>query len=249
MSSGMSEEAILEMATEIDARWVTVQTTAGVIHIKDSRAQAQAVANTPGWRPRAICGVGQADRGGKRGGAPMKEAGLSVADGLVNGDRKWCRTCANGVRRELSAGGRKVTYETRAMAGASVKRVMLAGPINRNKLGGTSYPGFRQVADHFRGTFVQVIDPSDTLQMFNAKEPYSSHVRSHMELFWEADALAVMEGWEGSNVATLLVVAARSIRMPILEVARNGEITASKHGRWQEWCAPLLSAPKERMLW
>lgn len=249
MSRGISKEAILERADDIDARWAAVRTVSGVLHIMDVRAQERAARDAPGWRPRAVCGVSQANRGGKNGGPPLREDEASVAQGIVSGEKRWCRVCANGVKRELSAGGRKPTHETRAMAGASFKRVMIVGPINRNKLSGASYPGFREVADHFRATFVRVIDPSDTLKMFSAQDPYSSHVRSHMELFWEADALVAMEGWEGSNVATLLIMAARAIRLPILEVARSGEVTASQYGQWQEWCAPLLSGPKERMLW
>lgn len=249
MARGISPEAILERKDDIDARYVAVRTVAGVLHIMDTRVQDMATRNTPGWRPRAMCGVSQASRGRNSGAIPLREDEDSVALGLAQGEKKWCRVCANGVRSALSAGGRKPTYETRAMAGASTKRIIVTGPINRSKHGGSSYPGFRQVSDHFRSTFVQVIDPSDMLKMFNANEPYSSHVRSHMDLFWEADALAAMEGWEGSNVATLLVMTARAIRMPILEVARNGEITASQYGKWQEWCAPLLSGPKERMLW
>lgn len=240
----MSPEEVDKHSDDISRRWQVVITLAGRLHIID-RDQTK---YNDDWKERALCGVSQ---GATRGPHPLRPVSRPLSEILTVGDPKkpWCHRCVGAVRRAYAPRGYRDVETVAPMAGSSSKRVMLVGPINRKKDQGASYPGFRQAAAYLRNQYVQVSDPSDMLRSLTADEPYADHVRAHLEMFWDADALAVMEGWETSNIATLIVMTARVVRLPILDLSKFGGLTASEYGKWQTWCESLLRDEGKKAIW
>lgn len=243
----MNAEEVAENADDISRRWQVVATLAGRLHIidRDLSPAARAASN---WKTRSLCGVSQAS---PRGDHPLRPTSRPLGEVLTAGEipKPWCRQCVGIVRRAYRRYAPDDVVTLEPLAGASTKRVMLVGPINRSRDRGATYPGFREAAAYLRNQFIQVSDPSDMLRSLTVKDPYADHVRAHMEMFWDADGVVTMEGWEGSNMATLAVMTARVVQVPILELSRFGGITPAEHGKWQTWCDHLLCDEGEKAIW
>lgn len=246
-SNVMDPAEVDQHADDIARRWQVVATLAGRLHIID-RDQTKAAYASSGWTPRAACGVAN---GAPQGDYPLRPTSQPLGEALATSGltKPWCHQCVGFVRRAYRTQARREAATDTPMAGASATRVMLVGPINRKRAQAATYPGFRQAADYLRNQFVQVSDPSDMLRDLTKDVPYADHVRAHMEMFWEADAIVAMEGWEGSNMATLAIMTARAVQIPVLELSRFGGITPSEHSKWQPWCEPLLRDEGKKEIW
>lgn len=245
-STVMSEEEVGRNADDIARRWQVVSTLAGRLHIID-RDQAKSARASLGWKTRAACGV---SNGAPHGDYPLRPTTEPLGEVLstTGVTKPWCHQCVGFVRRAYIAQSRRAATSI-PMSGSSTKKVMLVGRINRKRAHAATYPGFREAADYLRNQFIQVSDPSDTLRHLTIDVPYVDHVRAHMEMLWDVDAVVAMEGWEGSNMATLAVMTARAVQMPILELSRFGGIKASEHSKWQQWCEPLLRDEGKKEIW
>lgn len=243
----MDPEDVDRHADDIARRWQVVATRAGKLHIID-RDQAKAASVPAGWKQRAVCGVAQ---GAPSGDYPLRPTSQPLGEVLTIGGitKPWCHHCVGFVRRAYREQDRRDGAISVPMAGASSRRLMLVGPINRKQAKAATYPGFREAANYLRNQFVQVSDPSDMLRDLTKDVPYADHVRAHMEMFWEADAVVAMEGWEGSNMATLAIMTARTVQVPVLELSRFGGITQGEHSRWAPWCDSLLRDEGEKEIW
>lgn len=129
------------------------------------------------------------------------------------------------------------------MDGASEKKVLLAGPVARTVKAGRTYNGYPEAATYLRNLFVTVLDPSDAMLSATQHTPYRDHLEHHLTMFFEADGVVTLPGWEGSILGQLMVSLAHGCQLPVFHLDAYGGLAQSEWGTPDEGLAWLRRQP------
>ena len=102
--------------------------------------------------------------------------------------------------------------------------VYIAGPMTG--LPEYNYPAFHAAAAHARTLGYEVINPADNFDG-DTTLPWATYLRQALRQVLDADAIVVLPGWESSKGAQLETHVARTLAMPVIELAALRRATLS----------------------
>lgn len=101
------------------------------------------------------------------------------------------------------------------------KTVYVSGPMTG--YAEFNYPAFRAAAKRLRDAGYTVLDPSESFEGATDRGR-SEYMRLDIQHVLNADAIAVLPGWQGSPGARLEVSIARELGLPIWDATQDGEV-------------------------
>lgn len=99
--------------------------------------------------------------------------------------------------------------------------VYLSGPMTG--IPEFNCPSFKDAAKRYREKGYDVLDPSENFSGDTGR-PRRDYMRADIQFVLDADAVAVLPGWQGSAGARLEVAIARELGIPIWDSTYDGEV-------------------------